>query len=238
MSDSQPSPPPPEAKPQKGESPEIESPEVESTDNPESESLELPDEAAQDAPVREPTAQELRELPGKVEAVLLTIDRPLPSAKLGQVLGGLSPKAIDRVIERLNADYEKTGRSFRIEAVAGGWQVMTLPQFADVLGALHRTRAQARLTPAALETLAIIAYQQPVLRAQIEAIRGVSCGEVLRSLMDRRLIKIVGRAQEIGRPVLYGTTKTFLELFGLASLKDLPKVQELRPASNPSQASS
>jgi segregation and condensation protein B len=85
----------------------------------------------------------------------------------------------------------------------------------------------ARLTPAALETLAIVAYRQPLLRADLEAIRGVACGEVLRGLLDRRLIRIVGRAEELGRPMLYGTTKEFLEVFGLASLKDLPQAKDL-----------
>jgi segregation and condensation protein B len=85
----------------------------------------------------------------------------------------------------------------------------------------------SRLTPAALETLAIIAYRQPVLRADLEAIRGVACGEVLRGLLERRLVRIVGRAEELGRPMLYGTTKEFLQIFGLGSLKDLPKSEDL-----------
>ena len=91
---------------------------------------------------------------------------------------------------------------------------------------LHKTRAASKLSPAAMETLAIIAYKQPILRVQIEAIRGVASGEVVRSLMERRLVKIVGRSDEIGRPMLYGTTKTFLETFGLSSLKDLPKAED------------
>ena len=104
--------------------------------------------------------------------------------------------------------------------------MLTLPQYADVLSELHKSRAQTRLSPAAMETLAIVAYQQPIMRAQIESIRGVACGEVLRSLMERHMVKIVGRAEEIGRPMLYGTTKGFLEAFGLSSLKDLPKVEK------------
>ncbi|MCC7407249.1 MAG: SMC-Scp complex subunit ScpB [Phycisphaeraceae bacterium] len=163
------------------------------------------------------------ELPLLVEAALLASDRALTSAKLAEAVGATSG-AVGKAVEQLNEVYEQTGRSFRIEQVAGGWQVMTLPRFAGVLAALNKSRQQTRLTPAALETLAIIAYKQPALRAQVEAIRGVASGEVIRWLMDRRLIKIVGRAQELGRPMLYGTTRTFLEVFGLANLEDLPQV--------------
>ena len=155
----------------------------------------------------------------------------MTSGKIAEALGLDLPgasKPVNQAIERLNGEYQATGRAFRIEQVAGGWQVMTLPEHADVLAALHKTKAQSRLSPAAMETLAIVAYKQPVLRADLESIRGVACGETLRSLMERHLIKIVGRAEEIGRPMLYGTTKQFLEVFGLASLKDLPDAQELR----------
>ncbi len=164
----------------------------------------------------------------QVEAALISSDQPLTTAKLAEWLGGVAGRLVDDAIEQLNRFYTQTQRSFRIEAVAGGWQVMTLPQFAEVLSAMHRARAATRLSPAAMETLAIIAYRQPIQRAQVEAIRGVASGEVIRSLMDRRLVRIVGRAEELGRPMLYGTTRAFLEAFGLASLKDLPKAEELR----------
>ena len=162
----------------------------------------------------------------KVEAALLTTDKPMTAHKLSDLLGGFGLKAIQNAADQLNAVYEKSGRSFRIEKVAGGLQVLTLPQYADVLTELHKSRAQTRLSPAAMETLAIVAYQQPIMRAQIESIRGVACGEVLRSLMERHMVKIVGRAEEIGRPMLYGTTKGFLEAFGLSGIKDLPKVEK------------
>ena len=180
-----------------------------------------------------PNASDLSEEPLAlaVEAALLTTDKPLPAAKLGEVIGGAASKQVDKAVEQLNELYNQTGRSFRVEHVAGGLQILTLPDYAPILKAMHKTRANTRLSPAALETLAIIAYRQPVLRADIESIRGVACGEVLRSLMERRLVKIAGRAEELGRPMLYGTTKTFLEVFGLANLKDLPKVEELRPKS-------
>ncbi len=135
-------------------------------------------------------------------------------------------------VAKLNADYEATGRAFRVEALASGYQVLTLPAFGPLLGRLRGERQQTRLSQAALETLAIIAYRQPILRADLESIRGVACGEVLKSLMDRRLVRIVGRAEEVGRPMLYGTTREFLRVFGLASATDLPQAKDLR--SNPS----
>ena len=104
---------------------------------------------------------------------------------------------------------------------------MTREELAPLVSRLHAERQQQKLSQAALETLSILAYRQPVMRAEIEVIRGVACGEVLRGLMDRRLVKIVGRAEELGRPMLYGTTKEFLNIFGLANLKDLPDVQGL-----------
>jgi segregation and condensation protein B len=163
----------------------------------------------------------------QVEAVLMSIDRAIAPAKLAETLGLESSKPVNDAVKKLNKFYEESGRSFRIEQVAGGLQILTLPEFKDVIARLHRTKDDNKLSPAALETLAIIAYKQPVLRVDIETIRGVSSGEVIRVLMERHLVKIVGRAEEIGRPMLYGTTKNFLETFGLASLKDLPNAQEL-----------
>ena len=130
-------------------------------------------------------------------------------------------------IKQLNEQYESTGRAFRLEQVAGGYQLLTLPEYGDTLKKFHQREIDAKLTKAALETLAIIAYKQPILRVDVEAIRGVACGETIRSLMEKHLVKIAGRAEEPGRPILYGTTKRFLELFGLNSLKDLPQSEEL-----------
>ena len=177
------------------------------------------------------SADAAADLTGYVEAALMSTDRPLAAAKLAALLGDdkATVKAVNEAVTQLNEVYERTGRSFRIEQVAGGWQIMTLPQYAGVVGTLHKTRAQTRLSPAALETLAIIAYKQPILRSEIESIRGVASGEIIRSLMERNLVRITGRAEELGRPMLYGTTRHFLEVFGLASLKDLPKAEELKP---------
>lgn len=172
----------------------------------------------------------------QVEAALMVSDRPLSPAKIAELIEGAAAKDINAAVDQLNKTYEDTGRSFRIEKVADGWQILTLPQFGDVLAALNKTKAQTRLSPAAMETLSIVAYKQPILRAEIETIRGVACGEVLRSLMDRKLVKIAGRAEEPGRPMLYGTTRKFLELFGLASLKDLPPVEQLKVPTPPPPA--
>jgi segregation and condensation protein B len=184
--------------------------------------------AEQSGLVAPPAADE--PLSARIEAILVATDRQLSEARLADLLG-LSgknvQKAIKDAIEELNSDYDKSGRSFRIERLAGGYQILTRPQFSELLERLFGERQQSRLSQAALETLAIIAYRQPILRAEVEAIRGVACGEVLRSLLERRLVKITGRAEEIGRPMLYGTTSEFLKVFGLASLDDLPNVQGL-----------
>ena len=158
-----------------------------------------------------------------LEALLFSTHHPLTAGRLAELIELDSTKPIRKAIKDLNAAYTDSGRSFRIEQVAGGYQLLTLPQFGDALKRLHQKEADAKLTKAALETLAIIAYKQPILRADVEAIRGVACGETIRSLMEKHLVKIAGRAEEPGRPILYGTTKRFLELFGLNSLKDLPQ---------------
>ncbi|MHC4474412.1 MAG: SMC-Scp complex subunit ScpB, partial [Planctomycetota bacterium] len=131
-------------------------------------------------------------------------------------------------IDTLNEKYLAVKNAFRIEQIAGGYQMLTLAPYNHWLKKLLRARSDSKLSPAALETLAIIAYKQPVMRADIEAIRGVAAGEVIRNLMYKGLVRIVGRAEVLGRPMLYGTTKRFLEIFGLNSLKDLPKAEELK----------
>lgn len=177
----------------------------------------------------------------RIEALLLASDRPLSTGKLGELLGidtrGLGKRIKDE-IEQLNAAYETTGRSFRIEQIAGGWQLYTIEAVGPLVARQHTHRQSNRLSQAALETLSIIAYRQPILRAEIEAIRGVASGEVLRGLMERRLVRITGRAEEIGRPMLYGTTRQFLEVFGLSGLDDLPPVEGLSGREQSQQGSS
>jgi len=164
---------------------------------------------------------------GLLEALLLSTHHPLTAGKLAELLDLGATKPIRAAIKSLNEQYESTGRSFRIEQVAGGYQLLTLPEFGDALKKFHQREIDAKLTKAALETLAIVAYKQPILRVDVEAIRGVACGETIRNLMEKHLVKIAGRAEEPGRPILYGTTKRFLELFGLNSLKDLPQSDAL-----------
>lgn len=173
---------------------------------------------------------------GEIEAILFASDRAVTAGRIAEALSITADEGGARVIHdaisRLNESYEKTDRSFRIEKVAGGYQAVTTADFADAIAAFQAGKAQRRLSRAALEALSIIAYRQPVTRAEVEAIRGVACGEVLRSLLERRLIAITGRAEEVGRPMLYGTTKRFLEVFGIASVRDLPAPEGFKPKPN------
>lgn len=194
-----------------------------------------------------------KELAPKIEALLMSVDRAIPTDRIAVAVGLVPEDAqvadddvlrppmdarareealatVDEAISQLNAAYEQTGRSFRVARLAGGHRVTTLAAFASVIANFHRQRLSSKLSRPAVETLAIIAYRQPITRAELESIRGVACGEVLKSLIDRRLVTIKGRAEELGRPLLYGTTKQFLDQFGLASIKDLPAPTELRPA--------
>ncbi len=162
-----------------------------------------------------------------VEAILFATDTPLPAPKIAEIAGAGNARDIKKHIAALNETYAQRGAAFRIEEIAGGFQMLTLPVYNERLSKMLQVRRETRLSQAALETLAIVAYKQPILRADVEAIRGVAAGEVLNRLRELNLVKIVGRAEDIGRPLLYGTTKKFLDVFGLGSLDDLPKDQEL-----------
>jgi len=168
-----------------------------------------------------------------IEALLLATDEPLPAAKLAQLVGVGDAADMKNHIEALNRRYAQTGTSFRIEAIAKGYQMLTLPSYDPWIQKLHKAREDSRLSAAALETLAIVAYKQPILRADVEAIRGVAVGDILIRLRDMGLVRIVGRAEEVGRPLLYGTTTKFLDVFGLSSLKDLPKTDAEQPDAIP-----
>lgn len=178
-------------------------------------------EQAQLSQYAEPTEESV------VEAVLFASDEPLTPNRLADIVG-ISVKHIREHINSLNDKYQDNNNAFRIEEIAGGYQLLTLSSYNPWLKKLLRVRSDSKLSPASLETLAIIAYKQPVIRADIEAIRGVAVGEIVRSLMYKGMVKIVGRAEVLGRPMLYGTTKKFLEVFGLNTLKDLPKIEELK----------
>jgi segregation and condensation protein B len=162
-----------------------------------------------------------------LEAILFASDEPLTDSRLAGIVE-VTTKQVRDCIDSLNKKYEAAQNAFRIEQIAGGFQMLTLNIYNEWLKKMLRDRGDNKLSPAALETLAIIAYKQPVIRADIESIRGVAVGEVLRSLMGKGLVKIAGRAEVLGHPMLYGTTKKFLEVFGLNSIKDLPKAEELK----------
>jgi segregation and condensation protein B len=131
-------------------------------------------------------------------------------------------------IQRLQQMYESDATAFQVEEIAGGYQLLTRPRFHPWLTRLKRTGYELKLSPALLETLAIIAYKQPIMRADIDAIRGVASGELVRQLMEKGLVRVVGRHESLGRPQLYGTTKRFLQAFALNTLEDLPEVESLR----------
>ena len=198
--------------------PAVEEEETEPAEEPEP--ADQPDLPQQDRDV-EPTVESV------VEAVLFASDEPLSAARLANIVE-TDTKQVREQIKNLNEKYRANNNAFRIEQIAGGFQMLTLSPYNHWLKKLLRVRSDNKLSAAAMETLAIIAYKQPVIRADIEVIRGVAAGEVIRSLAYKGLVKIVGRAEILGRPMLYGTTKKFLEVFGLNTLKDLPKVEELK----------
>ena len=163
-----------------------------------------------------------------VEALLIAADVPLGAGKLASVLGRhVEAREVRMYVDALNEEYAETGRSFRITEIAGGFQLMVHPEFAPWIRQLMKEKAPPRLSPASLETLAILAFKQPIAKAEVEHIRGVAVDGVLRQLMEKGLVRISGRSDAPGRPLLYGTTRDFLKHFGLKTLSDLPKVREL-----------
>jgi segregation and condensation protein B len=170
----------------------------------------------------------------RLEAVLFLAREPLASRKLSQYANLADGTQARTLVRRLNELYDAAGRAFRVEQVAGGYQLLSRRKFAPWLRRLAHVPGETRLSAPALETLAVIAYRQPVPRADIEAIRGVNCGEILRQLLERDLIRIGGRSEELGRPYLYLTTRRFLQLFGLTHLEELPRGAELRNSPLPS----
>ena len=163
----------------------------------------------------------------RLEALLFLSRQPQTSRKLAQLTGLADGTKVRTLVRTLNRRYDAEGGAFRVEEVAGGFQLMTRPKFAPWLRRLQAAPAEVRLSAPGMETLAVVAYRQPVLRVEIEAIRGVQSGEVLRQLIERDLVRIVGRSDELGRPFLYGTTKQFLQIFGLRHLDELPNPSNL-----------
>jgi segregation and condensation protein B len=170
----------------------------------------------------------------RLEAAFFLSQQPQTSRKLAQLAGLADGTKARTLVRALNRRYDALGSAFRVEEVAGGFQLMTRSKFAPWLRRLHSAPAEVRLSAPAMETLAVVAYRQPVLRTEVEAIRGVQSGEVLRQLIERDLVRIVGRSDELGRPFLYGTTRQFLQAFGLRHLEELPRADVLR---NPSHQS-
>lgn len=164
----------------------------------------------------------------RLEAVLLVSDVALPPRRLAQLATLADPTEARTLVNRLNDAYDRCGTPFRVERVAAGYRMFTRAEYALWLGKLHQREVDWQLSPSALETLTIIAYRQPLTRADIEAIRGVQCAEMLKQLMDRGLVRIGGEDDSLGRPFLYETTRKFLESFGLRDLDDLPLATKLR----------
>ena len=160
-----------------------------------------------------------------LEAVLFSSSTVLTAKNLATVIGNLTPARVSEWVEALNTEYEQTSRSFRIVEVAGGYQMRTLPLYRTWVRKSEPLKP-VRLTQPAMETLAIVAYRQPVTRATIEHLRGVDCSHGLRALLERRLIRISGKDQSPGRPILYGTTREFLSLFNLNDLRELPTLED------------
>ncbi|MDE3000243.1 MAG: SMC-Scp complex subunit ScpB [Gemmatimonadota bacterium] len=164
---------------------------------------------------------------GIVEALLMASDRPLGAGRIASLLDGVRAGDVRVYVEDLNAHYGQTGRSFKISEIAGGFLFMVHSEYGGWVRRLLKDKAPVRLSSAALETLAIIVFKQPVMKAEVEHIRGVSVDGVVRHLLEKGLIRIAGRSDAPGRPLLYGTTRDFLKHFGLKTLSDLPKVREL-----------
>lgn len=163
-----------------------------------------------------------------LEALLFSADQPVTVAQLAQ----LSPEPADKptvraMLEELAEDYE--GRGVQLREVAGGWQLLTRPEHGEWVRRLHQDESRAKLSRAALETLAIIVYRQPVTKTEIEALRGVDSSGVLKTLLERHLLKILGRKRVVGRPILYGSSREFLQYFGLNDLTDLPRPDDIGP---------
>jgi len=197
-----------------------ESPEAAAADAVPEPSADAGDESGGDEPLPE-------ELVRATAALLLASPEALSVRRLADLLGGTKPKVVAAALGELGRRFEAAGLPFVVRELAGGWRLFTDPAMAEVVARLDASRKQEKISPAALETLAIVAYRQPVTKAEIEAIRGVQAGPILRTLVDRGLVKVAGRAEQPGAPLLYGTTPAFLDRFGLASLADLPRDGEL-----------
>ncbi len=180
-------------------------------------------------PAPEPATEPIlppREIRAVLEALIFASPQPITAKEIGQVLGGVSREDWQKALEELQADYARDERGLHLVEVAGGWQITTRPEYHDWVRELLDPKTPTRLSIQALETLAVIAYKQPVTLPEIIELRGVKSGGVLKTLLEKRLIRILGRKEVVGRPILYGTTRQFLLHFGLKDLEELPQIEQ------------
>ncbi len=181
----------------------------------------IPEGAAEETPVLPPS-----EIRAVLEALIFASPQPITAREITHVMGGVPKDAWQAALAELAADYARDGRGLQLVEVAGGWQITTRPEYNDWVRELLDPKTPTRLSIQALETLAVVAYKQPVTLPEIIDLRGVKSGGVIKTLLEKRLIRIVGRKEVVGRPMLYGTTKQFLLHFGLKDLAELPRIEE------------
>jgi segregation and condensation protein B len=180
------------------------------------------------APPSDQALSDSRALKGILEALLFVTADPIPVSRFVTLLGAVTKQEVEQALDGLRHEYEQEGRGLQLAEVAGGYRIVTKAEFAPWLKRLEKVKAPSKLSRSALESLAIIAYKQPIVRAEVEQIRGVETSGVIRTLLERKLVRIVGRKEEPGRPIMYGTTKFFLEHFGLRDLSQLPPLREFK----------
>jgi segregation and condensation protein B len=176
------------------------------------------------------------ELAAILEALLFVSPEPVPVSRLVTAVGAVSKAEVEEALARLERDLSQESRGIQLVKLAGGYRLVTKPDFAPWLKRLDKAKAAQKLSRSALESLAIIAYKQPLVRGEIEEIRGVETSGVLRTLLERKLVRIVGRKEVPGRPIMYGTTKFFLEHFGLQDISQLPPLREFKELGEAEQA--
>jgi segregation and condensation protein B len=198
------------------------------------------DDAAKEAGIEAMNGQaeaiDARELKAILEAVLFVSPEPVPVARLMSILGTVSKAEVVQALGILTHDLDQDGRGIQLVQVAGGYRLVTKQEYGPWLKRMDKAKAAQKLSRSALESLAIIAYKQPLVRSEIEEIRGVETSGVLRTLCERKLVRIVGRKDVPGRPIMYGTTKFFLEHFGLQDLSQLPPLREFKELGESEQA--
>jgi len=199
-----------------------------------------PDDVAKEAGVEAMNSQaeaiDARELKAILEAVLFVSPEPVPVARLMSILGTVSKAEVVQALGILTHDLNQDGRGIQLVQIAGGYRLVTKQEYGPWLKRMDKAKAAQKLSRSALESLAIIAYKQPLVRSEIEEIRGVETSGVLRTLCERKLVRIVGRKDVPGRPIMYGTTKFFLEHFGLHDLSQLPPLREFKELGDSEQA--